>query len=350
MDSLTETEYMSRKTIRCALVGLVVFIILRLVFFALIDLYRITFPPPALVPNNALGKLPKIEFPQSASPSGQLTYKIQTVSGTIPEASDAARVYFMPKNRSNLLSLSRAQSVVGKVGFTTTPRQINDTNVYHWIDLRNPLRSIDMDIVSGHFEMKYAYVHELSLFNTTAVPSPIQATNKVLAFFQKIGITPKDLDVENPLITYLRLSGNRLEPTTSQSQANAVKVDIFRKSYATYPVVTDAPGQANVSFILSGSFENEKDVLEVKYKHWDIDERTIGVYKLKTAQSAYAELQQGKAYFASLPQDTNIIITNVHLAYFDSVQAQLFLQPIYVFTGENGFAAYVAAVAPPWTE
>jgi hypothetical protein len=350
MGSLTETAFLSRKIIRWSIFGLIGFTILRLVFFAAIDFYRVTFPPPALVPNNALGKLPKIEFPESATPSGQLSFTINTVSGTIPEASDAARVYFMPKNRSNLLSLSRAQVLVNNVGFNTTPRQIGDTNAYHWIDLRNPLRSIDLDIVTGQFQLKYAYIHELTLFNQPNIPPPVQATNQVLAFFRKMGITAVDLDFDNPQVTYLRLVGNSLEPTTSQSQANAVRVDVFRKPYSNYPVYTDKLGQANVSFIISGAIETNKDILEVNFHHWEVDERTMGIYALKQASTAYTELQSGQAYFVSLPPDNNVVITDVFLAYYDSKMPQLFLQPVFVFTGENGFMAYVPAVAPPWTE
>lgn len=350
MASLTETAFLARKIIKWSIVGLVSFIFLRLAFFAAIDFYRITFPPPALVPNNALGKLPKIEFPPSATSSGQLNFTVQTVSGSIPEASDAARVYFMPKNRSNLLSLSRAQTLVSNIGFTTTPRQVENSDVYHWIDLKNPLRSVDLDIVTGQFELKYAYIHELTLFNQTNVPSPVQATNEVLAFFQKLGITPTDLDFDNPQVTYLHLVGNTLEPTTSQSQANAVRVDIFRQPYSTYPILTDKPGEANVNFIIGGSIAPNKDVLKVTYNHWEIDSKTMGIYALKTAQTAYAELQAGQGYIASLPPDNNLVITDVFLAYYDSKAPQLFLQPVYVFKGENNFMAYVPAVAPPWTE
>ncbi len=350
MASLTETAFLSRKIIKWSIIGLISFTILRILFFAAVDFYRVAFPPPALVPNNALGKLPRIEFPESATPSGQLNFTIQTISGTIPEASTAARVYFMPKSRSSLLSLSRAQTLVGNIDFTTTPRQVGNSTLYHWIDIRNPLRSIDMDIVTGQFQLKYAYIHELTLFNQNLVPSPVQAINEVLTFFQKLGIKPPDLDFDNPQITYLRLVGNTLEPTTSQSQADAVRVDIFRKPYSTYPVLTDKPGEANVNFILSGAMDPNKNILEVNYNYWAVDTKTLGIYKLKSAQTAWAELQAQQAYFASLPPDNNVVITDVFLAYYDSKASQLFLQPVYVFKGENNFTAYVPAVAPPWTE
>lgn len=349
MTTLTETAFFSRRFIRWGIIGFIGFIILRILFFMALDAYRRAFPPPLLVPNNALGKLPKINFPQTASPSGQLTYTLRTIEGAIPEASEAAIVYFMPKQRSNLLSLSRAQEFVNRLGFTTTPRQVSDTG-YRWIDLRNPLRTIEMDVVNNHFELKYNFGFDLSLFAARRVSSPLQAGGEILAFFQKLGISSPDLDTQNPQITYLKLVGDKLEPTTSQSQADAVRVDIFRRGYFGLPTVTDTTQEANVVFIISGSAETDKRIIYAKFKHWTIDNQTIGIYKLKSATTAYNELIAGQAYYARLPNETSIAITNVRLAYFDSVYPQLFMQPVFVFEGEPGFTAYVTAVAPPWIE
>ena len=122
------------------------FLILRALFIATIDTLRQAFPTPPLKPNNLFGKIPLPTFPNTASPGGELKFTLQTISGTVPEASDTARVYFMPKNRINLISLSKAQTFVGRLGFTSSPRAISET-LYRWIDLKSPLRTIEMDIV-----------------------------------------------------------------------------------------------------------------------------------------------------------------------------------------------------------
>lgn len=349
MATLTETAYYSRKIINWSFVGLIGLIVARILFSYLVTVLRQAFPAPPLRPNYAFGKLPRISFPQTASPSGELTFTLQTISGTLPVASEAARVFFMPKERSNFLSLSNAQEMVGRIGFTATPRQVAST-VYRWIDTRSPLRSFEMDIVNNHFTLAYAYIHDLSLFSEREVPSPVQVTQESQQFLQTLGLTLPDVNLAGK-INYLKLVGDKLEPTTSQSQAEAVQADLFRKDTDSMRVVTDSPEEGIITFFFSGSRRSDRRLLSAKYSYWPVDLRTAGIYKLKTSQQAWAELGEGKGYFASLPRgEVQIVVTNVYLAYYDSREPQLFLQPVFVFEGDPKFVAYVPAVAPPWTE
>ena len=99
-----------------------------------------------------------------------------------------------------------------------------------------------------------------------------------------------------------------------------------------------------------GAKRNDKRVIQAEYTYWPLDTRSFAAYHLKTSEQAYQELQNGKAYFAQFPQNqTQITITNIFLAYFDGKSPQLYMQPVFVFEGEN-FLAYVPAIAPPWVE
>lgn len=350
MATLTVAAYYTRKYIRWGLVGLVIFIVGRILFTMLLNYIIQQFPPNPLVPNNAFDTLPKITFPANATPSGQLTFTLETVSGSVPEASSAAKVYFMPKNRVNLLSLSRAQTFVDKIGFKTSPRQISETS-YRWIDVQSPLRTIQMDTVTNHFTLNYLYQHDLQLFSERQIPSPPEAIREALSFLQAVQLSMPDIDVTQPKIEYLKLVGNELQPATSQSQADAVRIDFFRKNYDATPMVTDKRTEGNISFILSGSKRSDRRILYVKYNYWPIATNTTAIYKLKTSQQAWLEFLEGKAYFASFPPNqTDIAITSMYLAYYDGSLSQLFLQPVFVIEGENNFVAYVPAVAPPWVE
>ena len=348
MATLTETAYYSRLGIKWGAIGLVIFIILRILFFIALDAIRSAFPR-TLKPDNRFGVLTKIAFPQTASPSAQLTFKLQTISGDVPVASSAARIYFMPKNRPNLLSLSRAQSFVSRLGFTSSPNQIADTS-YRWIDLKSPLRTIEVDIVSNHFTLNYAFAQDLTLFAERQIPTPQQIQKEAQDFLQQSNLKNTDLNPQ-PQISYLKLVGDQLEPTTSQSVADAVKVDYFRKDIEGTQVVTDHTGDGIITFIFSGSRRADRRLLRVKYRYWPVDYNTQGVYKLKTTEVAYRELQAGAAYYAALPSNqTQIPITNVRLGYYDGSASQLYLQPVFIFEGEKNFVSYVPAVAPPWTE
>ena len=351
MATLTETAYYGRKVVRWAIIALIGYVILRISFTIFVRIIQQAFPRAPLIPNQAFGKLPALKFPETtASPSGQLEFTLQTVSGTIPEASNAAKVYFLPKNRSSLLSLSNAQTLVARTGFTSTPRQISPT-VYRWIDLDAPFRTIELDIVNNHFELNYAYSHDPNLFTEKSLPSPLQAENDAEVFMQTLGLTTTDLDLVNPKVTFLKFDGSKLILASSQSQADAIQLDYFHKKYDGMQVLTDQPNAGTLTFIFSSSLNANKHILYVKYHYWPTDINTLGIYKLKTSAQAYQELLAGKGYLASFPPNQNQIkLTNVYLAYYDSREPQLFLQPIFVFEGDPNFQAFVSAVAPPWIE
>jgi len=348
MATLTETAFYTRKYIKWGAVGLILFLVLRIAFNSFLSYLNVLFPPQ-VIPDNAFGRLSAISFPQSASPSAQLNYSLRTISGTLSEASNSATVYFMPKNRATLLSLSETQALVERIDFTTSPRQITST-AYRWVDITNPLRTIELDIVSKQFTLNYLFAHDLTLFTERNIPTPKQAQAETLDFLQSLNLPTGDIVVSQPKIQYLKLVGNQLQPATSESQADAVRVDYFRQNYHGMPARTDKPQEGNIAFILSGA-GGQKRVLYAKYHYWPIDTRVSGIYKLKTPEQAFTELQNGHAYFASLPNnETRIAITNSYLAYYDGMIPQLFYQPVFVFEGDQGFIAYVPAVAPPWTE
>jgi hypothetical protein len=45
-----------------------------------------------------------------------------------------------------------------------------------------------------------------------------------------------------------------------------------------------------------------------------------------------------------------VVIRDITLQYYDPDTAQQFMQPVYVFTGDPDFTAYVPAVADAWLE
>ncbi|RJR15425.1 hypothetical protein C4579_02185 [Candidatus Microgenomates bacterium] len=350
MATLTETAFYARKYIKWGAVGLVVFLTLRLLFNITLNYIRTTFPPK-VEPNNYFQVLPAITFPKSASPSADMNFRLETISGGLPTTPEIARVFFMPKDRANLLSLSNAQTFVGKLGFTTSPHQLTETK-YRWTDLKSPLRTIEMDIVSNRFSLVYLYQHDLSLFNEKNIPTTEEAISEAASFFKNLGVVFYDIDTINPRTQYLRLVGNQLQPASSQSQADAIRVDFFRLPIDRHPVVTDTFTKGNVSIILTGARDQNRRVISATYHYWPVLSDSPALYKLKTAEEAWLEFLGSRTYIAQVPDPItgDIIINNMYVAYFDSDASQTYLQPVFVIQGENNFAAYVPAIAPPWSE
>lgn len=313
-------------------------------------LWLVIFPHKPPPPNHAFGKLPALKFPQIATPSSGLTFQLQTIQGDVPAASDSANVYFMPKAAPNLLALTKTQDFASKLEFDPTPIQ-ESKNIYRFDDHDFPLRKLRYDIVSSNFIVRYTFESDLSVFIEKNLPSGDQAQQETLNMLKSFDLYPTDLIGGPVVVSYLRLSGNSLIPTTSLSQSDAVRVDYFKNPIGDMSIVTPVPDEAPISIILSGSSNSKKRIIQFAYTYWPIDYQTFATYGLKTSQEAWEELQAGKGYIARYPTNTSIaVVRTVALAYYDSFDPETYLQPIFVFEGDNGFLGYVPAVTPEWVE
>jgi hypothetical protein len=348
MASLTETAYYARRSINWLILGIIAYIIFRIIWSLFVSFLIFIFPPKAPPPDHKFGKLPQIKFPTVASPSAQLTFKLETIEGSVPNASGSAVVYFMPKLAPNLLALTNTQKFAERLNFNTNPKPENK-NIYHFDDPDLPLRTLRYDIVSNNFIVKYNYAQDLGLFNANNTPQIEAAKQEAKTMLQTYGIMPDDFRLANISATYLKLSNDQLIPTTSQSQANAVRIDFFRYPALGMQMMTADPTIGLISITLSGTTISKKRVLEFAYTYWPIDYKTIATYKIKTSTQAWQELQKGYGYIPKYPAGNTIIVRQMKLAYFDSYEPQMYLQPIFVFEGDD-FLGYVPAIAPPWTE
>ncbi len=348
--SLTDTAYYTRRAINWAILGVIAYILLRIFWSIFLALFLIIFPPKAPPPNHAFGKLPAIKFPAVATPSAKLTFQLQTIEGDVPPASPSANVYFMPKTAPNLLALNGAQDFASRMQFDPAPIQ-ESKNIYRFNDPELPLRRLRYDIVSGNFIIRYGFEQDPSIFTERGLPQPdtvkIEATNLLESF----DLLKSDLGSDTSTVTFWKLNGTQLTPTSSLSQADAVRVDFFRAPIGDMKIYTPNPAEAAVAIVYSGSANTKKRVLQFAYTYWPIDLSTSATYGLKTSAAAWQELQTGAGFIARYPTSGNVaVVRNITLGYYDSFDAQTYLQPIFVFEGDNGFLGYVPAVAAPWTE
>lgn len=346
MASLTETAYYARRSINWAILAVIAYILLRIFWSIFISVFLLIFPPKAVPPNHLFGKLPAVIFPATATPSAKLTFQLQTIEGTVPAASASATVYFMPKTAPTLLGLNNAQSFASSFNFDPTPVQ-ESKNIYRFNDADFPLRRLRYDIVSNNFILRYAFEQDPTIFTEKNLPLSEAGTTEAVNLLQSHNIYPDDLSGGTNNVSFLKLNGTILVGTTSLSQADAERIDFFRKPIGDTPVFTPYPDQAPVSIIFSGSSEAKKRIIQFAYTFWPIDYDTTATYGLKTSEQAWEELQNGGGYIARYPtMGTIAVIRNVYLAYYDSFDPQTYLQPMFVFDGDNGFRAYVPAVAP----
>lgn len=349
MATLTETAYVARKGVNIGIILLVAILILRVVFSLLTGLWQTLFPTPPPPATVAFGKLP---YPNAqnnlATPSG-LTYTIQTVDGSLPVLPSTYKVFFMIRPGASFGSYDRMKAQAAKIGFTAIPKRIKDT-LWRFTDQNNPLRTLDMDEVSGNFRLSYNFGSDLSLFNDKNFSAQSQITSDGQNFFSNLDILSKGLAGGTPTVAFFRLDAGTLVATTSLSNADAVSVTFNRADIDKTPVVSPDMRQGLVSILYSGSNDPNKKILEARDFYTEIDEQNFATYPLVKSDEAFSNLKEGKAFFAGLSTEgaKNVTIRKVYVAYLDPYPSQSYLQPVMVFSDEKGFVAYVPIVSPEW--
>lgn len=340
MTTLTETAYFGRKFINIGAIALAIILVLRIVFGFATDLWQKLFPPPPPPANMAFGPLPyPLAQNNIATPSGAITYVLETVDGGFPETPYTLKVYFMPRLGATFGSFDRMKVSAENLGFKDIPLRAGPT-IWRFTDKDNPLRTLDIDEISGNFRLMYNYVSDVSIFTSKNFTSSDQAISTARTFFEHVSGLPTTY--------YFKYDAGALVSTTSLSNADAVSVTFARPDIDKMPVVSPDFRQGLVSALISGSTDPKKTVLEGRFFTTDIDTQNWGTYPIVKAADAFESLKSGKAIYASLPlpMASTISIRKIYLAYLDPYPAQSYLQPVWVFSDEKGFVAYIPGVLP----
>lgn len=341
MTTLTQASISSRKAIRYSIYFIIFLIIGRIVLIAGIGVYKKMFPPPPIPATVSFGKLTKIPFPEKQK--FNLNFTIETPEGGIPSFSDQAKVFFMPKLSSNLLSLDFTKERVARLGFSPDQQKITES-VYRFYHKSTPA-SIETDIITGAFSISYNLETDPTPLSVRPNQPEISAST-IKSFLSGAGLLPADLIGPTEYL-YLKTENGKLVPALSLSDANIIRVDLFRKSYDELPIITKTSKESNVWFLVSGLRERGKDVIAGEYHYFPVDETQVATYPIKTGDTVWQELVSGNYYPNSLgitKEGENIKIRKIYLAYYDAGVYTEFLQPVYVFEGDKGFVGIIPAV------
>ena len=339
MTSLTKTAVLTRKIIRYGILAIILLIIGRIAIGAGIRVYRYFFPAPPPPPTVSFGKLPTLDFPEGVK-IANATYRIETPEGGLPKLATQAKVYFMPKQSANLLSLESAREKAVDLGYVNNPQEVSDT-IYRFPHKDQPA-TLQFNIVTGIFSISYNLSADSSPIERIP-PAPEVAASQVRSYLSSANLLPDDLT--GPTTNqFLKVEGGQLVSALGQSEADLVKVNLFRKEYDGFPSLTPDPNEANVWFYVSGARERQKQFIAAEYHYFPVDEGQFATYPTKAAEEALNELKAGNGYIVSSTQtEGEIIIRRVYFAYYDSGRPAEFFQPIIVFEGDS-FIAYVPAV------
>lgn len=348
MASLTYVAYVSRRVIKFGGIGLVGFLFFWWGLTAAIAAYRAAHPPYT-APTVRFGILGKVVFPEKNFE--KKSFVAELPDDKFPTYKDQANVYVIYRSKSPLGALEESKKTAALMGFIKEPREVA-TGVYLFNDpVTN--RSLAMNVLESSFNLSYPYLSDQLLLNPEQMPSKEEAIATAKKYIQQAGKLSVDLDEGEQKVSYWKISFDGLKEVEGLSESNIIRIDFFRKKLGDeIEMVSTEIDKASVSVLVSGSSVSSKKIVEVNYRHVDVDTSAASssTYPIKTSQEAFAELQSGNYWPANDVEAKNVIIRKIYLAYFEPVSLTQFLQPVYVFEGDGGFVAYVRAITDKYAK
>lgn len=350
MTNLTQVAYYTRKIAKISALLIGILLVGRVALKIGTTFWRQTHPEPPPPPTVGFGKIPPPIFPLTNGESN-LSYKLEIKEGHLPELATTGRVYFIAEKSANLLEFDRARQQARALGFHDEPEKIDEEN-YRWVNQAAPISTLTLNIRTNHFHFQYDYLNDATITNFKNLPDHQQAIEEAKSFLTSRGLLTKGFENGRSEFEYLALIDGRLQTVSSFSEANFIRVNLFHQDLNQLPVLTSRPQQGPIMFLFSGSREFRQRIIEIDYHPAPIEEEIFETYPLITAKKAWEKLQKGEGFIASMGQNQpgQIIIRWVYLAYYESTQPSLYLQPVVVFQGDRNFFAYVPAVDPQWLE
>ncbi len=337
--SLTQTAYMTRNLIKYGGSSLVALVLLWSIGVAAIKIYKAA-NPPYLAPTVKYGILPKNVFPTKEFTTKKFSFEF--INDLTPVFNDQEKVYIIYRSTVEILALEEAKSVAKEFGFKDEPAEISK-NVYEFKNNKN--KTLTMNVLKGDFNLKYSYANDPSVLNAENMPTKDIAIKTAESFLELGKKYTDDLKKGKKEASYWKIAEGTLTAVSAQSEANAIKVDFYRQLLDDkWRIVSPQSGEASVSILVSGSTESDKKVIEANFKYANISRESFSTYPIKSSTEAMADLEAGNYWPASDISSEKAVIRDIQLAYYEPVVLTQYLQPIYVFKGDNNFVAYVSAV------
>ncbi len=312
----------------------------------------IILPPKPILPTVDFGKVPPIPFGDPVI-TGEFSYTIDTLTGELPALPDRINVYKTVYPPTTLLNADRAKRKAQSINFIDTSGRVLDyttltPTVFQWQkEYAGGTKTLTMDIETYDFTVKTGYLSIPNIPNVNYADE--QAKTTVRDFLNAMGSFPPDVDPTKTRIQFLSVKEGTLVPAPSFSKTQTISVNLFQKNIEEYPMVYPRYPLSTMNFLVAGRNANTEDVIDANFKHIIINTEEPGIYPIKTAQTAFEELEQGKAFMANYyGSKKNIAITDVYLAYFLGEQHQDYVMPVIVFHGDGDFYAFVSAVNDEW--
>ncbi len=344
MASLTLTAYHSRRLIKYGGSSILAFTFLYIGVVWAVKAW-IAAHPPHVEPNIRYGILNKIVFPEKQFEKKSFAFELP--NDALPKFDDQSRVYFIARPDTAFLALEQDKKTAKDLEFSSEPTQLA-YGVYEFIkgDLK-----LTMNVLEGSFRLTYPYESDQILLTPGKVPDKEESASKAKSYLGGAGKFPQDLKEGSYKVSYWKIGYDGLTAATSQSEANVARIDFYRKNLeGDFKIVNTDTNSASVSVLVSGSTVKNKEIVEVNYRYAPIDRESFGTYPIKTVEEAINDMKVGNYWPAYDTVGNSTTIRKIYLAFFEPINLTNYMQPVFVFEGDNNFVAYVPAITDQYTK
>lgn len=346
--TLTQASFFARQTIKFGAFAIVFIIVGQMFLSAFTTYWRTVHPTPPPPPTVGFGILPAPQFKTKTKSTVHQpkNYKLETATIGLGHFPNQLKVYLMPKKAPNLLDHENALKLAKRYGFVFKPETIDDTH-YRWIKPGKLTQTFDLNIISHTFDYKTDFLDKPELLlESKELPTKYAAVELVKGFLRQSGPLARDIATASGQTRYLKIVGNDLEPALAASEADLMQIDINRlpidQRYQTY---TQQGEQGIIHALLSGYGHGISQIVKLNNHYYPIDYLTYETYPLKNVKEAWNLLVADHGYIAAYrsKRDT-VVVREVELGYYDDLNGSQYLEPIFVFKGDDGFLGYVPAI------
>lgn len=327
-------------------------------FIAILLLYRggmfvknTFFPKKAPPPAAAFGKLDPINFPQTENAT-PLNYTIDTVTGKLPELFDENKkprdriaVHKLLRSELTLLDLQDTRKNVQKTGFTGSGVQISG-DIYRFQKFETLPKTLDIDIVTKNFTLSSAFAFNEMILQGSSLPQGADAIRTTTSLTKALGASTDDIDTTKTKIQLLRLKNGVLLDAETREDAQIIRIDYFQNNQNQLPIYYPKGVYSTMYFLVGSSTKKDSGIVLGNFFHQKIGQQQ-SAYPIKSVQTAFSELKEGKGYIAAnFVKGATIPIKEIFLGYYLGNEYEEYLMPIYIFKGrEDEFYAYVSAIS-----
>jgi hypothetical protein len=309
---------------------------------------------PQIPPSNPVfGNLPQPETNYGFNLKSEATYQFSIPQNTLNQLPVQAKVYQV-KKLPDQEGLTHFAQIANELGFTTKPKfqTSGDYSFYIWEEAGQFLK---VNSQTGQFTFKGSFTLSLGSI------SPQEAEALVKEKMTELGLIVKETSTA---ITYYGSAGIELVPVDNPNAADVYGIT-FSSSVDGYPLIGFGPAKD----LTLAQITEDGRLFTLNYYLHSVDLEGIGVYPLEAVDGIFSQIQQGQGKILSLKtqsgnevslnsqgQIKSINLSSVELAYYESIEKQEYLQPVYLFSGtatleDNTLlevSLYLPAISPEW--